>query len=197
MTWQRIFSMPHSNTANRPTGPAPMIATSVLWVAEVMALRMKSRRSGPVKCGAGRAGARGRWRSTFRCRPRPRRLQPSEHSQQTNSIARPSISSDVAILPDEAATVALARRIAAVARSRRRDRAGGRPRRRQDPLRPRLHRRPDRRGARKCRAPPSPWCRPMTAPQRHASGISISTAWRAPTRPASSASRRRWPTASR
>ena len=24
------FSMPHSNTANRPTGPAPMMATSVV-----------------------------------------------------------------------------------------------------------------------------------------------------------------------
>src|SRR5262249_28656558 len=29
MTWQRIFSIPHSKTANSPTGPAPMIATSV------------------------------------------------------------------------------------------------------------------------------------------------------------------------
>src|SRR5258707_4217016 len=28
-------SMPHSNTANRPTGPAPMIATSVSWVADI------------------------------------------------------------------------------------------------------------------------------------------------------------------
>src|SRR3954465_14207606 len=27
--------MPHSNTANRPTGPAPMIATSVLWVCPI------------------------------------------------------------------------------------------------------------------------------------------------------------------
>src|SRR5579862_9476394 len=29
MTWQLIFSMPHSNTVNSPTGPAPMMATSL------------------------------------------------------------------------------------------------------------------------------------------------------------------------
>jgi hypothetical protein len=29
MTWQRIFSIPASKTANKPTGPAPIITMSV------------------------------------------------------------------------------------------------------------------------------------------------------------------------
>src|ERR1043166_6986036 len=32
-TWQCIFSMPHSKTANRPTGPAPIMQISVLCLA--------------------------------------------------------------------------------------------------------------------------------------------------------------------
>ncbi len=52
-TWQRMSSMPHSNTAKSPTGPAPMIATSQLC-RRVVSLPQRAQ----LSAGAGRAQAR-------------------------------------------------------------------------------------------------------------------------------------------
>src|SRR5487761_1183158 len=41
ITWQRIFSMPHSKTAKSPTGPAPTIATSPRCTSPAIASRLR------------------------------------------------------------------------------------------------------------------------------------------------------------
>src|ERR1700754_4988912 len=94
--------MPHSNTAKRPTGPAPMIATSVLWVCPIATFSRQTQRILP-------AGAPWIKVPIKRCHRAFRPLQLAPTMGDSTQI-------DL-ILPDPAATERLAAIIAAEARA--------------------------------------------------------------------------------
>src|SRR5262245_32897321 len=99
MTWAAIFSMPHSNTAKRPTGPAPMMATSV--VCGLLDMPTPEQRKAPARMTA----------PARPIKPRPANPRPR---QPTRSAAVP-FSATAIVLPNEAATRAFAAKVASVA----------------------------------------------------------------------------------
>src|SRR4051812_29949377 len=125
-------SMPHSNTANRPTGPAPMIATSVWWMGMAATMTIPT---GAIKPKIGRAES-----------------SPRAATVATDTARGVSLWHDFA--RNRAARRGRHRGLGGAARppggARGRGGADRRPGRRQDELRARLHRgarRPSDRGA--------------------------------------------------
>jgi hypothetical protein len=100
---------------------------------------------------------------------------------QTTPMAQPVLTLDLPTTPPPP----LGARLGAACARGRRHRAGRRSRRGQDHARPRPDPHLSSAPKRKRPAPPSRWCRPIQAPPSR-SGISISTGWNIPARPASS-----------